>query len=698
MKKNILAIICVLSFSIANANEGMWILPNIPDSVQNVMDNLGYELKIKDIYSETTPSLKDAVVSLSNGYSGVTVSKDGLFLTNYDCIYSFLKDSNNYVEQGFLAASYGQEIPLKNLAVTFIRSTEDVTKKILSHISEFESPESQKQIIDSISNSLVIKKESETGYKAEIKATNKGNNYYLYTYERFSDIRLVYAPPMSIALFGKGKDEWKVPRHNANFAVLRIYSSQKNQPDFFEESNKPYKPKYFAQISTHGYEADDFVFSLGFPGKTDRQITSYELAEKIHTINRAEIESAQRRNEVWDKAIFESNYVRNRYEPRYLENKERLDYLIALQESVEKQSIIKQKQEEEQDFVMWITKTDFNTMLKYENIIPSLEKIYTNRQPYTYHLNYLNESLGKIGIINVGCMLLDITPQFEKDIYLEISKFYETYDEYTDKKMLIAMLQFYAEKANINYMPDIYDIINKKYKGNIEKYVNDIFEKSFLSQEIKFMKYLDKPTDKQFKNDPIIQLSKSINDKRNEFASVVYSYNKKIEKNNSLYIEGFQEKNPQKTLMPDANYTLRMSFGKIQTYSPSDGIFFGYASNFEGILEKVNTQQDAYKIDEKFKNTYLKTKKKNPKDDLFKISFMSTCDVPAEKMGGPVFNADGKLIGIMSDGNYEAISNIYQYNEKFQRTIALDINYILFILKKYANATRIVDKLMIVDE
>ena len=150
--------------------------------------------------------------------------------------------------------------------------------------------------------------------------------------------------------------------------------------------------------------------------------------------------------------------------------------------------------------------------------------------------------------------------------------------------------------------------------------------------------------------------------------------------------------------MPDANYTLRMSFGKIQTYSPSDGIFFGYASNFEGILEKVNTQQDAYKIDEKFKNTYLKTKKKNPKDDLFKISFMSTCDVPAEKMGGPVFNADGKLIGIMSDGNYEAISNIYQYNKKFQRTIALDINYILFILKKYANATRIVDKLMIVDE
>ena len=700
VKRIILSIAFITFIQFANANEGMWILPSIPDSIAKNMDELGYELKMRDLYNEKKSSLKDVVVSFSNGYTGVMISSDGMLLTNYTAIMPFIEqldESSQYKEEGFWASSYTREIPLHHLSVSIVKTTENVTNRILANIPEFETQEKKQHLIDSISQLLIKEKQATTSYIVEFKASNKGTQFHLYTYEKFNDIRLVYAPPTSIALFGEEKDKRSTPKHNANFAVLRVYVSQENQPTPYDPYNKPYNTKQYAKISTRGYEMDDFVVTVGYPSFTNRQITSFALKEQVYAINQAELNVALVKDKVWEHAMRESNYVKNLYEKKYTQNNERLHYLIQLQESVKKQNIIAEKERTEKNFMQWSIKSDFNTMLKYEHVVPTLENKYTSRKQEMYYVHFLTESFVKLDILTVAYMLLTISPQNEREIYSEIAKFYERYDEQTEKKMLIAMLELYANEATNEFMPDIYTTINsKKYKGNIEQYVNDTFKKSFITNEVRFNKYLDKPSDKQFNNDPIILLSKSILKKRAEIARIAFADEKEIEHLTALLIEGYQRKNKENTLLADANYTLRMSYGTITTYSPSDGVFFGYISNFEGIIEKNNTRHAAYKIDKRLVDIYQSKHNKNEKP--FAVSFLTSIDYTIDKMGAPVFDAEGNLIGILSDGNNETISNIYHYNERFQRTIALDIRYMLFILEHYAGAKRVIEKLNLVDE
>jgi hypothetical protein len=693
-----IALIGLVTFS--KANEGMWILPSIPDSIVKTMDKLGYELKLRDLYNEKRSSLKDVVVSFSNGYSGAIISSDGLLITNYSTIMPFierLQESSQYKEEGFWATSYTREIPIENLTISILKTTENVTSKVLSHIPEFETLERKQQLIDSISQLLIEEKQSKTTHLVELRATNKGTQFHLYTYERFNDIRLVYAPPANIALFGEEKDKNSTPKHNANFALLRVYVSQENEPSMYDPFNKPYNTKQFAKISSRGYEMDDFVVSLGFPSYTNRTISSFALNEQIYAIHEAELHVALVKDKVWEHAMRESNYVKNLYERKYTQNSDRLTYLIQLQEAIKKQNIIAEKERAEKSFLQWSLKSDFNTMLKYEHVVPSLEKLYTSRKQEIYHLHYLTESFVKLDLLTVAYMLQTITPENEREIYREIAKFYERYDEKTEKRMLIAMLELYANQATNQFMPDIYTTINsKKYKGNISLYVDDIFKKSFITNEVRFNKYLDKPTEKQLNNDPIIILSTSILRKRAEIARVAFVNNREIEHLTALLIEGLQRKNSESMLLSDANYTLRMSYGTITTFSPSDGVFFGFTSNFEGIIEKNNTRHAAYKIDKRLIDIYQS--KHNKKERPFAVSFLTSIDYTTDKMGAPVFDTEGYLIGILSDGNNETISNIYHYNERFQRTIALDIRYVLFILEHYAGTKRVIETLTIIDE
>ena len=700
IKRILIGLVFTSFFSTAFANEGMWILPSLPDSIVKKMDFLGYELKVRDMYSEKRNSLKDIVVYFSNGYSGTIVSSDGLLLTNYTTIQSFINnipEANQYNEEGFLASSYTREIPIENLAISILKSTENVSNKIRSHIPQFGTLENKQAIIDSIAQVLIREKQTSTNYIVEFKASNKNTQFHLYTYERFNDIRLVYVPPVSVALFGEEKDKGSTPKHNANFALLRIYVSQENQPNTYSPFNKPYTTERYASISSNGYEMDDFVFSMGFPSMTNRHITSFALQEQMNTIQQAEMSIALVKDKTWESAMSESNYVKNIYEKKYTDNRERLHYLLQLQDAVKKQQIITEKQRIENNFLQWSRKADFNTMLKYEHVVPTLEKLYAERKEEMYHVHYLTQSFMKLDLFSVAYMLLTLSPQNEREIYAEIAKFYERYDEATERKMLITMLEQYANEANNRFMPSIYTTINsKKFKGDIAKYVDEVFKKSFITNELRFTKYLDKPSDKQFNNDPLILLCKSILEKRAEIARIAYANNTDIEHNTSLLVEGLQQKNALNTFKIDANYSLRMSFGTITTYSPSDGVFFGYTSNFEGIIEKYDTKHTAYKVDRRLIDVYQS--KYNSNEKPFAVSFLTSIDYTIDKMGAPVFNAEGELIGLLSDGNNETISNLYQYNERFQRTIALDIRYVLFILEQYADANRIVEKLSIVDE
>ncbi len=701
IKKLVAILFCISFLGTTHANEGMWILPELPDSIIKVMDKLGYELKVRDMYNERRNSLKDVVVSFTNGYSGVLISGDGLLLTNYHTVEQYINqstDARTLQDEGFWATSYTREIPINNIAVSILKSTENVTKRILSLVPEFESMEVKQQIIDSISQVIIKEKQAKTTDLVELKSSNKNTQFHLYTYQRFNDVRLVYAPPANIALFGDELDKRSTPRHNANFAILRLYVSQDDKPEAYSAFNKPFTTKHYARISTMGYEMDDFVFSLGFPSNTNRLITSFALNEQLNTIHQAELNVALVKDKVWENAIRESNYVKNLYENRYTSNANRLKYLIDLQNAIKKQQIIAEKQKIEKSFTQWALKSDFNTMLKYEHVVSTLDKLYSSRRNELFHLHYLTEAFLKLDLLSVPYMLLTITPQNEREVYREIAKFYEKYDEQTEKKMLIAMLELYANQAQNQFMPDVFaNIINsKKYKGDIDKYVDDVFKNSFITNEIRFNKYLDKPNEKRFNNDPLIILTKSIVQKYAELARVVYANDREIEHNTTLLVEGLQRKSPRNPLLADANYTLRMSFGTIKTYSPSDGIFYGFTANFEGIIEKFNTRNAAYRIDKRLIDVYRS--KYNTNEKPFPVSFLTSIDYTIDKMGAPVFDTEGYLIGILADGNKETISNIFHYNERYQRTIALDIRYVLFIIEHYANAKRLFDKMTIVDE
>lgn len=645
------------------AYEGMWNPTNLPDDFFDLIDEAGGELVAEDIYNEQHNSLKDQVVYLSNGYSGVIVSDKGLLLTNYTPFLPFIERTDS-LRNGFTALSATEEIPLSNLYALQLKRTVDITQEINQGISNDYNETVRKQQIDSICQAIYLNQPNQPGHIIQIEK-NSNEQYFLYEYARYDDIRLVYIPNKEIAI-SSNTHAWASSRYAADFCLLRIYTNRDNTPAVYSEFNTPAQNMPHAIVSQNPKRVGDPVFYLGYPNTSERSLLADELEEKWA--------DDSTKIAVW-------NFL-SQYQP--IQEQTQQAAIERNHTVLKRMQLTQQKQSKEQEFTYWAANhPHFETALRYGNLLPLLHSTYTNRYHHFKQYRINTELTEHVAILKMASLFLDMNAQNEAPTLKQISKLYNNYQIDTEKNYLTAVLNYYRTVCDTTYFPEFYTTIDKKYKGNTQKYVDYVFKKSFLTDEKRFTKYLDEPTEKQRANDPLLSLSKQLKQLQRLHYLLYTQHNTEIGRSKRLYCMGQQLKDSTLQLA-DANYTLRLGYGNIQGYSIHNGV---EVAAFASLNDRNNVSY-LYNLASPLDSTFMKALE----NDTVYTDFYTTCDAPYGRMGEAVYSVHGELMGIMSQVNPEAAYNTYVYDSTYQRTLVSDIDYLLFLLE-HGNGKYLLDEI-----
>ncbi len=644
---------CYLSVATMVANEGMWHPTAIPNALLDLIDEAGGELLTEDIYSEQDSSLKDQVVYLSNGHSGVMMSNQGLLLTNYTPFIPFIEQADS-LRNGFFATSSKEEMPISNLYALQLKRTVDITQDITKGITNDYDETVRKQQIDSICQTIYLNQTTQSGHIVQIEK-DVNEHYYLYEYARYDDIRLVYLPNKQLATTPNATP-WATPTHLADFCLLRIYTNRDNTPAVYSEFNVPAQNTPHAIVSQIPKRIGDPVFYLGYPNTSDRSLLADELKENW-------IDDSTR-IAVWEFITQHQPVTK----PSILATKEHEHAILK------RMQLLQQKQQNEQKFTYWAANhPHFETALRYGNLLPLLHNTYSNRWHHLKQYRINAELVEYTTSLKMAFLLLDINTQNEAMTLRQLSKLYENYDIAAQKEWLTKVLDYYRSVCDSTYVPSFYTTIDKKYKGNTQKYVDYVFKKSFLTDEKRFTKYLDEPTEKQRAGDPLLQLGKQLKQLQRLHYLLYAQSIPSIDRSKRLYQTAVQEMDST-VMLADANYTLRLGYGTIKGYQQNNGLSFSAFST----LNERNRVSYLYAPVLPLDSTYSHALE----NDTIVTSFYTTCDAPHGRMGQPVYNIHGELLGILSNTNPEGQFNGYAYNATFQRTLASNIDYLLFLLEK----------------
>ena len=704
MKRILILFLLTQTLTSIKAEEGMWMLPLVEKLNIQKMNGMGCTLSADQIYSDKNISLKDAVIIFGNGCTGVVVSSQGLVFTNHHCGFGAIQQlsslDKNYLKNGFVAEKISNEIPAKDLTVKFLASITDVTDRVLSQLplSEFDTKYSSKK--DSILNAIKKEFEKGTNYLANVKSFYSKNEYYVFVYEEFTDIRFAFAPPTSIGKFGGDTDNWMWPRHTGDFSVFRVYCDKNGKPAKYSKENIPYSPKRFASISIKGYKPNDYTMIIGNPGSTNRYLTSWGINNRMKAINQARIDIRDVKQNEWKKFMRQDEAINIAYASKYARSSNYWKNSIGMNKAILKLRIIDRKKAEEQAFKEWVSKNN-DRKSKYGNVLENLENAYTKIFPYTHSLNYLRESLlSGIELPRIANQLSKITAKsITKDsIITEAKELYKDYYEQVDKATFALMLSEFKKVNSKDLLPDIYNVIDKKYRGDYSKFTNLLFEKSSFANYEKFIKQLNK-NKSVFQKDPAIvfytQISKAIDNLQSD------EYNKLIKvisDNEHLYEAGLKEIAIENgaSRYPDANSTMRLTYGKVGGYKPNDAVEYKYYTTTNGILEKEIPNDSEFDVPANLKTAILEKnfgKYLDKNTGEMHVAFLSNNDITGGNSGSPIFNANGELLGLAFDGNWEAMSGDIVFDPNLQKTINVDVRYMLFIMDKVAGAKRLIEEL-----
>lgn len=706
MRKLALLLVTLLFFVSVKADEGMWMLPLIQKLNIKTMQGLGCTLTAEEIYSDKNISLKDAVVIFGNGCTGIMVSPEGLVFTNHHCGYDAIQQhssvEHNYLKDGFTAKELKDEIPSPDLSVTFLVKIEDITEKVLPYLHNL-SEEKRSQVADSIGSILMNDATKGTDYTATVKPMYAGNQYYMFVYEKFNDVRFAYAPPSSIGKFGGETDNWMYPRHTGDFSVFRVYSTPEGKPAEYSPNNVPYIPKRYAAISNQGYQEGDFAMILGNPGSTSRYLTSWGIDERMKCDNMARINIRGIKQDVWKKYMSENEAVNIAYASKYARSSNYWKNSIGMNKAIKKLGVIAQKEKQQAEFENWVNANPARKQ-KYGNALADLEQGYNLYFPYDKSLSYLYESfLGGVELPMLAARADRIIKKVETDsVKAKTEYLYKDYYPEVDKATFVALLKAYKEYVDADALPLFYQTIEKKYKGNYEKYTEDLFKKSVFTTQDKLLKAINKKKD--LSKDPAMKFY-------DEVVATYYSFKNKesqkgqdlIEKGQRNYEAGLLELSQEKNepMYPDANFTMRMTYGTVEGYSPVDATSYRYYTTTEGVLQKEDPDDPEFIVPDKLSEE-IKAKDfgdfADKKDSTMHVDFLTTNDITGGNSGSPVFNGKGELTGLAFDGNWESLSGDIIFNSKVQRTIVTDIRYILFVMDKIGGADRLIKELTITDK
>lgn len=713
-----MAVATVIFSLSASADEGMWVLPLLQQ--QNLPEMRAFGLKLQDyeIYSPENASLKDAVVIFGGGCTGEVVSPDGLVLTNHHCGYGAIQShstlEHDYLTEGFWATSRSEELPNPGLSVTFIDRIEDVTDYVKEALKKDNDPEGMNYLSPKYLNGLAKARVGEKfladnpGTEVEIKPFYGGNQYYMFTKKIYRDVRLVGAPPSSIGKFGSDTDNWMWPRHTGDFSVFRVYADANGNPAEYSERNVPLRPKRWFKISVRGVNEGDYAMMMGFPGRTNHYYTSWEVAERRDIDNTVRINIRELRQKVMLEEMLKDPQVRIQYASKYAGSENAYKNAIGSNWAINKRDFEQVKRAEQEALLAW---ADEQGKSEYREALNQIRDIVADRHDLRFRQWMLNEAL-RIGIEFVSVpteikplveALKGKTADRQKELDQMTAAFRRFFDKdyvpEVDKKIAKVMLTEYRRLIPHTSQPAYFAIIDKKYKGDIERFLDDIFAKSIFASRENYNKFLKRPTAKALLNDPMILFAQSVENERENLSNSLKSYDAAYNRAHRTYVKGLLEMEKDKKHWPDANFTLRLTYGQVKGYHPRDCVYYTHQTTLDGVMEKEDSTNWEFVVPQKLKDLYRAKDfgRYATKDGRMPVAFCATTHTTGGNSGSPVMNANGELIGINFDRNWEGVGGDIEYLPDYQRSIIVDIRYVLFLIEKYGEAEGLLQEMEIIE-
>lgn len=688
--KRLLTLLALIGVTFtAVADEGMWLLPYIKKMNQKDMKQHGCKLKAEDIYSAEKSSLKDAIVIFGGGCTGEIVSPNGLLFTNHHCGYDAIQKlssvEHDYLKDGFWAMNYGEELPAEGLEVRFVRHIFDVTEEVVGNIPSTAS-QSEYEEFSNGNKYLVANRleEQYPGMEVVIPSFFGDNQYFAFVYEVYTDIRLVGTPPSSIGKFGGDTDNWMWPRHTGDFSVFRVYANKNNRPAAYAEENVPYKAEKWLDVSLDGIEEGDFGMIMGFPGSTERYMTSYEIDYMLEVDNPQRIYIRGERQKILREWMNSDQAIRIQYDAKYARSSNYWKNSIGMSRGIEKLNVRDKKAKQEAEFQAW---ANANT-LPEEGFIDALSLIERSQlegREERATAQYLNEAfMQSVEMIQVLFGVEDI------------EGFYKDFNADVDRAVAKRMFQIYRE--NNKRLPSIYEKIDAEFGGNSDAYVDWLYDNTIFTSLEKFLSVPEEEQATAYESDPLYELAISLVDIYRELSPAIYRTTPLYDEGHRLYIKGLMMMQPDKAWASDANFTIRLTYGNVLPYSPADGVVYKHYTTIEGVMAKEDPSNPVeFTVPERLKELYAAKDygRYADKNGELPVAFLVNCDITGGNSGSPVMNDKGQLIGLAFDGNWEAMSGDVAFEPELQRTIAVDIRYVLFIIEKYGNAKWLIDELTI---
>jgi hypothetical protein len=711
MKKLSVLLAALILVLTARADEGMWLLMHLKKMNYEDMQKKGLQLTPEEIYDINKPGVKDAIVSLGGFCTGEIISSQGLMLTNHHCAYdaiqSFSSVEHDYLTDGFWAKTMTDELNVPGLTASFLVRMEDVTVKVLGAVGNLTGNERNSAINKKIDD---LKREAIKGtqYKAEIKPFFDGNEYYLFIYEIYTDIRLVGAPPSSIGKFGGDTDNWMWPRHTGDFSLLRVYSGPDGKPAAYSTSNIPLKPRHHLPVSLKGVQKNDFSMIMGFPGSTDRFLTSFGVRQAIEIEQPARVKIRGTRLEIMKRDMDASDKVRIQYASNYAQISNYWKYFIGQTRGLKRLRVYEKKQAEEAAFRKW-AEAESDRKATYGNVLTDIENAYKELEKYVIPEVYFGEAVFGMEINMLYIKLFPVysavmakkTPEeiakAVEGVKADVDEYFKNHTASTDIKTMTALLEMYYKEVPVEFHPKELTEIYKKSKGNLKVWVEKFYAKSVLTDQARLNAFLKKPAISGFKNDPGFNLMFGFIEVYREFSAKSTAASDKMTEATRLFVDGMRKMMTDKKFYPNANSTIRFTYGQVLDYFPQDAVHYNYFTTLDGIMEKEDPTNDEFVVPAKLRELWKnKDYGQYAENGVLKVGFITNNDITGGNSGSPVINGKGELIGCAFDGNWEAMSGDIAFEPNLQRTICVDIRYILFIIDKYAGATRLIEEMTLV--
>ncbi len=693
MKKLLVALAALMFVMPARADEGMWLLPFLGKLNIKDMKARGLKLKAEDIYNINGNSLKDAVVIFGGGCTGEVVSPEGLLLTNHHCGYGQIQAlssvENDFLKNGFWAMSRAEEIPAPGLAVTFIRRMEDVTDRVLGAVANMGVGVERDEIV--ATNGAAVEEEFRSKYpeyQVEVREFMGGNQFFAIMSERFTDVRLVGTPPNAMGKFGGDTDNWMWPRHTDDFSMFRIYAGPDNKPAAYSPDNQPYKAPIHLEISLKGVKENDFAMILGFPGTTDRYMTTYEMKHLIKVENANRIFVRGERQSIIMEDMLADDEVRLKYAAKYASSSNYWKNSIGKNKALIDNDIPELKAALEARFQAWAEKND--SPEQYHLALPMIKESIEATSSTEGIYQFLIEAIWS-GV--------EIVPLPERvAARMNIAGDSITNKEATDRRVAKRMFTIVRERVPADELPAFYGTIDSLFDGNIEAWVDNLYDTSIFVSPERLSAAIDNYDPATFENDPAAKITRSFRARMLDLSMQIMPQAAVLADWRRVYIKGLAEMDPGAKYYPDANFSMRLTYGQVLPYDPRDGVTYKYYTTLRGVIEKEDPSNPLeFTVPERLKSAY-KTSDYGPYGQAgeLRVNFLTNNDITGGNSGSPVLDAHGRLIGLAFDGNWEAMSGDIVFEPALQRCINVDIRYVLWTIDKFAGANHLISEMTIV--